>query len=75
MAKWNNKDIKDLTNDELLTANKSLVSMHEFAESKKADPKFAEKFKSQPLPAPNPLFIELRDHINAEIETRKLTTG
>lgn len=72
MAKWQDKELKDLTDTELLAANQSMVSMREFVEGKKLDPRYAKKFENQPLPEPNPSFVILKNEIEAEINNRKL---
>lgn len=68
--KWNNKEIKDLTDDELKVAGKSLSDMHEFRESKKLDPRWEKRFENRPMPEPNPLFVKLKATIEAEINNR-----
>lgn len=70
--KWKEKEIKDLTNQELIDASFELNKIQNNYKTKISHPKFEEKFKNQPIPEPNPAFIQLQTEINEELEKRNL---
>lgn len=70
--KWQEKNIKDLSDIDLLAARDTLKNMHEFKEKQQSDPRFIKKFENQPASIVNPVFEELQLEITNEIKLRKL---
>lgn len=71
-AKWENKEVKDLTNNELVMASWTLENMKNFQEKRKNDPKYIKKFENQPEAPINPVFEELVEAITIELKNRNL---
>lgn len=71
--KWNNKDISDLTDTELIEASKSIIQMHENFTTKRNSPEYAEKLKQKSKPEINPSFLLLTDEINTELKKRNVS--
>ena len=72
MVKWIEKDIVDLSNEELIDAYSKLLTMLQNYENAKLDPRFTKKFQNQVLPIPNPIFTELRDAVAYELNKREI---
>jgi len=70
--KFNNREIKDLSDNELQIANSSIQAAYEAREARKADPIFVKRFAKQPFPEPGPAFQQMRLEIEAEIKKRGL---
>lgn len=66
--KWNNKEISELTDTELIEASKSIIQMHENFIAKRDSQEYAEKLKQKPKPDINPTFLLLTDEINTELK-------
>lgn len=67
--KWNSKEVKDLSNDELQSANAQLAKMQAYREDQIAKKK--ERHENIEMTI-NPTFIELQNEVKKELETRNL---
>ncbi len=65
---FNNKEILELSNDELKNAH---ANCNKILDDRKLASEH-EKFKKMPFPPPNPKFIEMKNEIENEIKKRKL---
>lgn len=68
--KWNDKEIKELTQSELIDASFSLNKMLQTNEVKKQYPKYKLKFAGQKPPEINPAFAALKSAVDKEIKDR-----
>lgn len=70
--KWKGTEINKLTNQELIDASFELNKIQSNYDNKISNPKFLKKFENQPIPTPNPAFIQLQEEVKTEIEKRSL---
>lgn len=69
MPQYGGKDIKEMTDEELVAASFALEQTLGVALKKREHPKFKEKMKNQ-VQTINPAFSELRNEIKAELDKR-----
>lgn len=69
--KWQDKEIANLTDDELISANSKLIEMMSFYDSKTSDPRFLKRVGNN-MPTVNPSFVALREEIAAELKKREI---
>lgn len=65
------KDHASLSDADLLNASLAVESLLASSLNARNDPRYIKKFKNQPMPTINPVFLELRASINAEITKRQ----
>lgn len=68
--KYGNKNILDMTDEELKNASFAFNDLFIIINEKRNNPKFLEKFKNQKLPPINSALSTLQDNINNEIMKR-----
>ncbi len=69
--KWQETEVQQLTDQQLLDAKTSLDKIENFLIERKTDPRYYEKFKNQQPPI-NPVFLDLKAEVNNEITKRNL---
>lgn len=70
--KYRNKEIGELSDEELTEAQMSMWASGDFYERRVASPQYKERMQNQPLPTRNPRFDELKFALEAEMKRRNL---
>lgn len=70
--KWRGEEISKLSDEDLFEAIGILGGMDNFVFDKKNDKRYEKRFKNQPKPKENPIFLQLVNEVQSEITKRKL---
>lgn len=70
--KWQDKNINELTDAELIDAYSKLSDIHRDYTEKTSSEKFLKRVKNN-VPAINPVFLQIREEVSAELKKREIT--
>lgn len=73
LVKYGNKDILDMTLEELSRASEALQKTLDDRNELKNSPRYIRRFKNQSEPGINPAFLELKEAIELELNKRNST--
>jgi len=73
--KYGGKEIKEMSDAELVQLNEHLTSVLNNTLEKRNDERFKPKFKNSPSPQLNPAFVEVKNAVLEEINKRNINNG